>query len=609
MKLRTSKRTTALSKKLSPRCANNGRTSQEKRGGGNRVAGNKKQRKDVPTRKDLGDLATTEIFSETNNLEDGHKDGLLVQSGVVTRRSAVRNNTPIHKELSLLVSHTRVLRSRNLNCTQVGETKSKAKEVEEPEEVTPSRQRISVRATRSSSPLASSSVQESCDGTSVAVKKVQFQQQSVLAENPLPVNKSVPGCVTKLKPKKKRRRRRKRSIQSVKSRRQSGGSVQSYKNNSTCTTSQLSNMHEDVAPSSTSGITTGVESDSVEHDNSTKDTIEQGAADLQIGEDDSLTNDSNPTSNTSPTTEDADKDTVSSTHVSFEDSTNESTSSFLDNYTSHIDYCSEEDLNLFRDEYCPNGVSATNPNSNPFGVSPLAPSAINLMPPSSSQTTPTSTETLFPCNFSSSATSWFPQSSSNQLITLPTYDNTSMFYPDSNGATCVPSSPLCKTGTLLGSNATSEYNSMMPCSSSTASSLASWSQPSSNQAWCGSNTTNNLNQDSTTDDESRSSWSHILEMSGTGNDNTDKDISSSQYNDHNMHYGVPSTSTSQELMQTSQQHDYSQNLMYSHGTNGFGQENGNMDASLITSCSPTTNSMTMPSPNYTYYTSKNNSPF
>lgn len=653
MKLRTNKRLASEAKKSSSRGVYNGRIQQEGTktktgfsGGGGIVKSIRKTNRSGYQRSELI-KATSSTVSQTRSPSTGDTQFLstgtnnsvgslaTAQTRVITRRSTIKKNVVLVAEVNLQENSrgaTRVLRSRNLNCSLGGESKSVLKTAEgSPDATRASRQRLNLRVTRSSSPTATSSLTEACIASPESVafegaKKVHFKTTvSLPQESSVSVAKRPgTGFTSKLRQKKKRRRRRKRSIQSVKSRRASGSTVPILKQDSSCSETP-NTMHEDVAPSAV-GSTVG--ECSVDAPN--KEVVDSGASNRQSLEQDpevdnaDSNSDSSGNSNTSNSNngeKDTDAEGTTLSQITFEESTNESTSSsFLDDYTSHMDYSAEEDLSLFRDEYCPNGVSPAG-NSNPFGLSSIAPLPLpstnngqNMAASGSSSeasATSTSAEELFSCTFPSSS-SWFSQTAPSHLNSLPYNDNTSsMFYQDSSGANCVPNSSLCKTSgpASAGSTATSEYNSMMPCSSSSANALTSsalWAAASSSN-WCGSST--NANPESMTDDESRGSWSHILEMSASNEgDSNDKDNSTvSQYNDHNMHFGVPSSASSQQMIQNPQ-HDYSQQLLYSHNSvnNGYGQ-GSNMDNTLITSCSPTnTSMMTMPSPNYTYYTSKIN---
>lgn len=645
MKLRTSKRTTTDTRKLSSRGLHNGRIQQDKRrrtgsGGGDEGGGGviTKASRKVNSRTVIVSSSSSSVPEEDGEYVSNSTGIIPIRSRVIKTRSTNRKNALVVSEQS--IGTARVLRSRNLNCNPGGAEDKKVPKSEIPINVdtSVSAQIVNVRVTRSNSPQAQSSTTANTQriaelpfspSASLANKKAQDKTAVIEATSQISEkSQSVPGVTSKFSQRKKRRKGRKVTF---KSRRASGGSANSSKRSRTGSVSNdttgvvtLNAMHEDVAPSDGVPLPSCCEGEGT--DVPGKDVVEAAVVESQSPDADSeaemadCCSDSNGSDNTNSSNSDNDNGDkegdggpVSQISSSFEESANDSTSSsFLDDYTSNINYCAEEDLNLFRDEYCPNG------STNPFGLSSV-PSLNSTEPPqnlissscsqSDSSSSSTLPEELFSCTFSSP--SWFQSqtSSPNQLSSIPSYDGTSsMFYQDSSGANCVPTSSLCKPGSSAsGGITTSEYNSMMPCSSS-ATALATsslWNAPSGNSNWC-NGVNNNNSHDNLTDDESRGSWSQILEMSSSsGMDNNDKSgTSAAQYNEHSMHFGVPSTATSHELMQNHQL-DYSQQLMYNQGpvNNAYSQEH-NMDNTLITSCSPTNNAMTMPSPNYTYYTSK-----
>lgn len=653
MKLRTSKRTTTDTSKLSSRGVHNGRIQQDKRrrtgsGGGDEGGGGviTKTSRKVKS----GDNRTVIVSSSSSSVPEEDGEYVSNSAGIIPIRSRVIKTRSTNRKNALVVSEqfkgtARVLRSRNLNCTPGGGEGKQLPKSEIPVNVNTSvsAQIVNVRVTRSNSPQAQSSTTASTQriaalpfppssSAPLANKKAQDKTAILEETSQISAEKSQsvpgPGVISKFPQRKKRRKGRKVTF---KSRRASGGSANSSKRNRSGSVSKdttgvvtLNAMHEDVAPSDGVLLPSCCEVGST--DVPGKDVVEATVTEGQNADADSeaemadCCSESSGSDNTNSSNSDndnVDKDgeggPVSQISSSLEESANDSTSSsFLDGYTSNINYCAE-DLNLFRDEYCPNG------STNPFGLSSVpslnsTDTPQNLISSSCSQSDSSSSSTLpeelFSCTFSSP--SWFQSqtSSPNQLSSIPSYDSTSsMFYQDSSGANCVPNSSLCKPGSSAsGGIATPEYNSMMPCSSS-ATALATsslWNAASGNSIWCSSGVNNNNSHDNLTDDESRGSWSQILEMSSSsGVDNNDKSGSSAvQYNEHNIHFGVPPTATSHELMQN-QQIDYSQQLMYNQGpvNNAYSQEH-NMDNTLITSCSPTNNAMAMPSPNYTYYTSK-----
>lgn len=647
MKLRTSKRNIDR-KELSPGLLYTGRSQQDRKAKLGTNASTKAEKKE----KSCGDSSDHSlILTSLVSVQGSGTGGAHTISGITTRRSTIRSNVSRTNTAKAenLKEVVRVLRSRNLNCSLSAENKGKVKPkvnegIDTARSIQIQQPQLSHRVTRSSSsvPTASSSVKnEAAIRANNSSKKVQIKT-AILETNPLTSTKdSATTFGVKFSPRKRRRRRRKRSIlSSVKTRRSSGNSTHPKNksnsgsgSNNECLGVAGDIMLHDVIPEVVSAFSGSevLEAPSKDYVSTTGDAVQNESPNHETVESDgsshSVDSSESSSSSNSSNNGDTEVDGTNISQISFNESTS---SSFLDDYTSQMDYCSEEDLSLFRDEYCPNGISSCGP-SNPFGLSSVTSSSTSttnnvpgLLPTSACGTTdsaaasPSSTTELYSCTFPSS-TSWFQsssQASSTQLNNLASFDNSStIFYQDSsNGANNVPSSSLCKTGNSSGSTTTAEYNSIMPCSSTSAvasppPSSATWAGGTPGSSAWGNSTTSCSSQDNLTDEESRSSWSQILEMSTCGEeDNNEKDSSSTsaEYNDHNMHFGVPSTASAQGMMQT--QHDYSHQLMYSHGcaataTMGYNQES--TDNSLITSCtSVVNNAMAMPSPNYTYYTSK-----
>ncbi|CAL8109554.1 unnamed protein product [Orchesella dallaii] len=621
MKLRTNKRIASERKQLAPRLTHTGRIQQQRKaksGASLGVGSSKVSKKDKECR-GVPPAVSTEYGNEHAN------KGFMKKGGASTRRSTFRsNNNACSVELSQLQEESkefvRVLRSRNLNCSLFSDTKGKTKtKVEIVNEVVEGsrRQQQKPRLTRSSAP-AFASASTSPREPSALPKKVQIKTAVLEEEEEHLASSKDSGIGVRFQPRKRRRRRRKSVISTVKTRKSSGSSL-SKTRSSKCSTANA--MHEDVAPdtvssSSAEAAETPSEVSKDPQTNVLQDSVSQESIESEIHNSDSSDSSTNSSSCSGNSNNEDAEGIIAATNIAFNEVANDPSvpSSFnLDDYTSQVDYCNPD---LFRDEYCPNGVSP----SNPFGlpsVPPLATgSSLQADVNSCSSSSSSSSDDLFSCatTFPISS-SWFHYTaSSNQLSSLSsatssTYESTSsVFYQDSSGANSVPNSS-CKMGGSSSSTATSEYNSVMPCSSTTASltSPSPWNTTTAISNWCSGSSSSS--PDNLTDDESQGSWSQILEMSASSGDDNNKDktvTSSSEYNDDNMHFAVPSTA-SPPMMQHQQNYSQQQ-LMYTqtcvaNGNGGYGQHNG--DNTLISSCNLNTNAMAMPSPTYPYYTNGN----
>ncbi|ODN04881.1 hypothetical protein Ocin01_01783, partial [Orchesella cincta] len=378
MKLRTNKRIASERKQLAPRLLHIGRIQQQRKAKSGSVLGvgsGKSSKKDKDSREDPAAVST-----EYGN-EHAAAKGFMKKAGASTRRSAIRSN---NNACPLELSHpqeepkefVRVLRSRNLNCSLFADTKGKSKAkveiVNEAEVGGARRQQQKLRFTRSSAPVASASRTPE-EEPSALVRKVQIKTavlEEEEAEEQVASSKES-GLGVRFKPRKRRRRRRKSVISTVKTRRSSGSSLSKTKNGK-CVEPEAT-MHEDVAPETVSSSPGDVDTAEVvaevskdPQSNAHQDSISQESI---IDNSDSSDSSTNSSSCSGSSNEDAEGITAASLAFNEAASDPSSPTFNLDDYSSHqVDYCNPD---LFRDEYCPNGVSPANPFGLPSVVSPL----------------------------------------------------------------------------------------------------------------------------------------------------------------------------------------------------------------------------------------------